>query len=122
MKKIYFLLSTALLAIPTFVAQAASTNGTVTDGWLMVEDFQNAKPGDAVTVHDIYNNPAEGSASVTTDPTDNDNLMAVFSGGNTTPSWKSPSHSLPEKQSQTTNLLLSICTDTAMTTTINRCI
>ena len=82
MKKIYSLLSTALLAIPAFATPAASTNGTVTDGWLMAEDFQNAKPGDAVTVHDIYNNPAEGSASVTTDPTDNDNLMAVFSGGN----------------------------------------
>ena len=57
MKKIYSLLSTALLAIPAFATPAASTNGTVTDGWLMAEDFQNAKPGDAVTVHDIYNNP-----------------------------------------------------------------
>ncbi len=82
MKKIYFLLSTALLAIPTFVAQAASTNGTVTDGWLMVEDFQNAKPGDTVTVYDIYNNPAEGTGEVTSAPADSDNLVAVFRGGN----------------------------------------
>lgn len=82
MKKIYTLLATASLTIPTFAAPATSTNGTLADGWLMVEDFQNAKPGDAVALHDIYNNPTEGSAVVTTDPTDNDNLSAVFSGGN----------------------------------------
>ena len=82
MKKIYSLLSTALLAIPAFVAQATSTNGTVTDGWLMVEDFQNAKPGDTVTVYDIYNNPAEGTGEVTSAPADSENLVAVFRGGN----------------------------------------
>lgn len=58
-----------------------SANGTVTDGWLMAEDFQNSKAGDPVATYNYFGDTPSGSASVITDPTSNTNLAGVFEGG-----------------------------------------
>lgn len=59
----------------------ASKNGTVTDGWLMIEDYQTKKPGDelAIAAHD---GDVSGSAVVEVDPTKGTNLTGKFTGGN----------------------------------------
>ncbi|MDE6449345.1 MAG: T9SS type A sorting domain-containing protein [Muribaculaceae bacterium] len=58
-----------------------SANGTVTDGWLMVEDFQNSKAGDPVAIYNYFGHTPSGSASVIADPTAGTNLAGVFEGG-----------------------------------------
>lgn len=55
-----------------------SKNGTVTNEWLMVEDFQNTKPGDTVKVGDYYGGNGKGSAQIEIDPVKNTNLAGVF--------------------------------------------
>ncbi len=81
MKKIYSLLSTALLAIPAFATPAASTNGTVTDGWLMVEDFQHHGATDVtLTAWNRWGGDAAGEVKTAADPTDAKNIVARFSG------------------------------------------
>lgn len=61
----------------------ASTNDTVTDGWLMAEDFQNKKVGDGMNTWD-YTNKGTGSGTCTIVAESNmtENMMAKFEGGN----------------------------------------
>lgn len=54
--------------------------GTVTDGWLMLQDYQGKAPGDNVTMWGRYGSPA-GTAAVAADPANAKNLMATFEGG-----------------------------------------
>lgn len=56
-----------------------SKNGTVTDGWLMVEDFQNKQPGDDVTVKTYWGGEGKGSAKIEVDSENAKNLTGVFS-------------------------------------------
>lgn len=56
-----------------------SKNGTVTDGWLMIEDFQKKPLGDEVTVQSYYGGGGKGSAKVEVDPVNGKNLAGVFS-------------------------------------------
>ncbi len=58
-----------------------SANGTVTDGWLMIEDFQNNNTGDPVAIHNYLGDTPAGSATVIADPAVETNLTAVFEGG-----------------------------------------
>lgn len=57
-----------------------STNGMVTDGWLMLQDYQTKAPGDNVTMWGRYGSPA-GTAAVAVDPANAKNLIATFEGG-----------------------------------------
>lgn len=57
-----------------------STNGKVTDGWLMLQDYQGKAPGDNVTMWGRYGSPA-GTAAVAVDPANAKNLIATFEGG-----------------------------------------
>ena len=54
-------------------------NGTVTDGWLMVEDFQDKQPGDDVTVKTYWGGEGKGSAKIEVDSENAKNLTGVFS-------------------------------------------
>lgn len=56
---------------------APTANGTVTDGWLMLQDFQTAQPGDDVKVATPWGS-GKGSAAVEVDAKDNTNLMATY--------------------------------------------
>lgn len=62
---------------------AASTNGTVTDGWLMAEDFQNMTVGDVMNTWDYKsNNTGSGTCTIVAEPDMAENMMANFVGGN----------------------------------------
>ena len=55
----------------------ASKNGTVTDGWLMIEDYQKKQPGEDVTVGSYWGSNANGmSAKIEVDPMKATNLVA----------------------------------------------
>lgn len=55
----------------------ASKNGTVTDGWLMIEDYQKKQPGEDVTVGSYWGGNANGmSAKIEVDPMKATNLVA----------------------------------------------
>ena len=60
---------------------AASTNGTVTDGWLMAEDFQNKTVGDVMNTWDYYNHDKGlGTCTIVAEPNKAENMMAKFVG------------------------------------------
>ena len=62
---------------------AASTNGTVTDGWLMAEDFQNMTVGYVMNTWDyVNNNTGSGTCTIVAEPNKAENMMANFVGGN----------------------------------------
>lgn len=62
---------------------AASTNGTVTDGWLMAEDFQNKTVGDVMSTWDYINKgTGSGTCTIVAEPDKAENMMANFVGGN----------------------------------------
>lgn len=55
-----------------------STNGTVTDGWLMIQDYQTKKPGDEATVGNYFGGNGSGiSAKIEVDPKKATNLVAT---------------------------------------------
>lgn len=56
-------------------------NGTVTDGWLMIEDFQTKRLGDDAPLW-ASQGSLSGTATYTEDPAKNTNLVASFTGGN----------------------------------------
>lgn len=58
-----------------------SKNGTITDGWLMIQDFQKKTPGDEVAIEKYWGGAGSGSAIVEVDPKSETNLMATFTGG-----------------------------------------
>lgn len=58
---------------------AASTNGKVTDGWLMAEDFQNKKVGDGMNTWDHINkDTGSGTCTIVAEPNKAENMMANF--------------------------------------------
>ena len=60
-----------------------SANGTVTDGWLMAEDFQKMGVGDVLNTWDyMSNNAGSGTCTVISEPDNAENMMANFVGGN----------------------------------------
>lgn len=62
---------------------AASTNGTVTDGWLMAEDFQNKKVDPGMNTWDYINKGiGSGTCTIVAEPNMTENMMAKFEGGN----------------------------------------
>lgn len=64
---------------PDPVEPDATTNGTVTDGWLMVEDYQTAKPGDAVMLSSQSGEEGvNGEAKIEVDPANSKNLVATY--------------------------------------------
>ena len=61
----------------------ASTNGTVTDGWLMAEDFQNKTVGDVMNTWDYFSHDkGSGTCTIDAEPNKAENMMAKFEGGN----------------------------------------
>lgn len=72
MKKLFTFLASALFAM------TAAANGEVTDGWLMVEDFENA------STPALYNkngqNPT-GTVNITDSPTETGNKVVSFENG-----------------------------------------
>lgn len=79
MKKFYFMALAAVAA--SMSASAATANGTVSDGWLMIEDYQGSTAGTELTVKTYWNGDPAGSAVVAVDPKDDANLMGEFTGG-----------------------------------------
>lgn len=76
MKRFYHLCA-ALTFTATSFAAGGSLNGTVNDnGWLIVQDFQEAKAGDAVGTYDTQGNTPAATVKVAVDPKDADNLVA----------------------------------------------
>lgn len=71
MKKIFTFLASALFAM------TAAANGEVTDGWLMVEDFEGYEIGAELDVFAIKYSP-KGSANVTANPTNAEQKAAHF--------------------------------------------
>lgn len=58
---------------------AASTNGTVTDGWLMAEDFQNKTVGDVMSTWDYTDHDTGlGTCTIVAEPNKAENMMANF--------------------------------------------
>lgn len=57
-----------------------TANGTTTDGWLMVQDFQTKAPGDMAALWGQYGSPS-GTGEIAEDAADAKNLTAVFTGG-----------------------------------------
>lgn len=56
-----------------------SKNGTVTDGWLMIEDFQKKPLGDAATLASPWGGEAvNGEAKIEADPANASNLVATY--------------------------------------------
>ena len=55
-----------------------SLNGTVTDGWLMVEDFENSDIDEAFSVYKAENSGAATTATVALDPTESSNQAVLF--------------------------------------------
>lgn len=54
-----------------------SKNGTVTDGWLMIEDYQTKQPGKEATVDNYFGEEVKGiSAKIEVDPKKATNLVA----------------------------------------------
>jgi len=58
----------------------ATTNGTVTEGTLMLQDYQINLPGDAAALWGRYGTP-EGTGEIAVDAKDAQNLVAVLTGG-----------------------------------------
>lgn len=57
----------------------ASTNGTVTDGWLMAEDFQNKTVGDVMNTWDYTDHDTGlGTCTIVAEPNKAENMMANF--------------------------------------------
>lgn len=57
----------------------ASTNGKVTDGWLMAEDFQNKKVGDVMSTWDYTDHDTgKGTCTIVAEPDKAENMMANF--------------------------------------------
>ena len=57
----------------------ASTNGTVTDGWLMAEDFQNKTVGDVMSTWDYTDHDTgSGTCTIVAEPNKAENKMANF--------------------------------------------
>ena len=55
-----------------------SKNGIVTDGWLMIQDYQTKKPGDEATVGNYFGGNGSGiSAKIEVDPKKATNLVAT---------------------------------------------
>lgn len=78
MKKLYMLAAGALCA-----AMASAANGDVTDGWLMLEDFEGTAP--AVSIINV-DNGSEGQgtleiATVAKDGNDNNKVVKFTPGG-----------------------------------------
>lgn len=72
MKKIFTFLASALFAM------TAAANGEVTDGWLMVEDFENA------STPALYNKNGQdptGTVNITDSPTETGNKVVSFENG-----------------------------------------
>lgn len=67
---------------PDPIQPGESLNGTVTDGWLMGEDFEVAT--EAPALFDYYGNTPGGTATIETQANDNNsaNKVAKFTGGN----------------------------------------
>lgn len=60
----------------------ASTNGTVTDGWLMAEDFQNKTEGEVMNTWDYTDHDTgSGTCTIVAEPNKAENMMANFVGG-----------------------------------------
>lgn len=60
----------------------ASTNGTVTDGWLMAEDFQNKTVDDVMSTWDYTDqDTGSGTCTIVAEPDNDENMMANFVGG-----------------------------------------
>lgn len=60
----------------------ASTNGTVTDGWLMAEDFQNKTVDDVMSTWDYTDHDTgSGTCTIVAEPDNAENMMANFVGG-----------------------------------------
>lgn len=76
MKKLYLLAAAALCA-----ATATAANGDVTDGWLMLEDFEGANH--SASVFTVSGKNEAGTVSIETiATTDNaNNKAAKFTGG-----------------------------------------
>lgn len=74
MKKIFTFLASALFAM------TAAANGEVTDGWLMVEDFENLS---TITTYNYVGDTPKGTATVieNTTGTGTDGKVASFVGG-----------------------------------------
>lgn len=71
MKKLFTFLASALFSM------TAAANGEVTDGWLMVEDFENSP---TITTYNYVGDTPKGKASVIDNPTGG--KVASFVGGN----------------------------------------
>lgn len=79
MKKITFLFM--LLSVYIF-AQAASRNGTVEDGWLILEDFENNAIEEELSYVNVWGGANEsGGAVVAENPTDATDKVAHITGG-----------------------------------------
>ena len=65
---------------PTSGVYNESKNGTVTDGWLMIEDFQKKVPGDNVKIAAQWGSERDNTATVAVDPKSGNekNLVAVY--------------------------------------------
>lgn len=61
---------------------SASLNGTITDGWLMIEDFENSDIDEAFSVYKAENSGAATTATVALDPTESSNQAVLFSNKN----------------------------------------
>lgn len=70
------LLSTSAYAV------TESKNGTVTDGWLTVEDFQSKKAGEKMEAWNVENNPIQATVSIVEDAKDANNLAVKCEKGN----------------------------------------
>lgn len=78
MKKLYILAISAIAAAAS--ASAATANGTTTDGWYMIEDYQAVPVGTSVEIRTPWGEGV-GTATVIADPTDASNYVAEFVGG-----------------------------------------
>lgn len=81
MKGIYLAAAVMLLSTSAY-AVTASKNGTVTDGWLTVEDFQNKHAGDPMEAWNVKGNSTEAAVSIVEDAKDANNLAVKCVNGN----------------------------------------
>lgn len=58
-----------------------SKNGTVTDGWLIAEDFQNDTDGASKPTYNYLGETPSGTAKIQVDPKDSGNFILTFEGG-----------------------------------------
>ncbi len=81
MKGIYLAAAVMLLSTSAY-AVTESKNGTVTDGWLTVEDFQSKKAGEKMEAWNVENNPIQATVSIVEDAKDANNLAVKCEKGN----------------------------------------